>query len=169
MKEERMQSFIFHFYFFIPKRKRDLTGNRPSLEQRSRALERIYERLDGENPPPILRDGRAIVHWQENLARNPQAEANPPMDRTMQQLMHVDNVNRRNDEDQQTGEEVLLSVEIGGAWTRLKFKKNELRQAVGLPDFDLVDVNFVRNNVQEIRSPTYGEREDSEHELEDEL
>jgi len=44
--------------------------------------------------------------------------------------------------------------------------KKELRDAFGLPDFDLVGVDFLRQNVEEIPSPTDGERPDTDHESE---
>jgi hypothetical protein len=164
IRQDRMMSFRFHFYFFIPKKRRDSIGNRPTLEQRQSALERIHEELNNNPAHAVSRNGRAIVHWQEQLARNPGSEVAPPQDQTMQQLVYVDNQNNSQHSENTEDEFIFLSVEIGGAWTKLKFKKNELRHAVGLPDFDIVDVDIFRRNNDQIPVPTDGERIDSEHE-----
>jgi len=163
IRQGRMMSFRFHFYFFIPKKRRDSIGNRPTLDQRQSALERIHEELNNNPENPVSRNGRAIVHWQEQLARNPGSEVTLPQDHTMRQLMYVDAQNSSQDPVNREDQDIFLSVEIGGAWTKLKFKKNELRHAVGLPDFDIVDVDIFGTNNQ-LPVPTYGERIDSEHE-----
>ena len=166
LKTDRMESFAFHFYFFIPTRKKDFANNRPTIERTENALSRIHERLNAPNAPSVSINGRAIRHWAEHLARNPAQPVDPPDDMTFFQLQHVDSVCDQIQEQNNHEENVLLSVEIGGAWTKLKFKKAELRSAVGLPDFDLKDIDFLKTYIEGIR-PTDGNRNDDEHELEE--
>jgi hypothetical protein len=49
--------------------------------------------------------------------------------------MYVDTQNSSQDPMNREDQDMFLSVEIGGAWIKLKFKKNELRHAVGLARF----------------------------------
>jgi hypothetical protein len=167
-KDTQMKSFNFHFYAFLSKEEIDRTNLRVTQNNVEYHLERINQALTGDNPPEGFRvNGLATRHWAESFARGPRnAPLQPPTDNTTRNLQSLDESLQEieNEERSLLDNNVALDVEINGVVVPIIFKKDQLRKAVGLPDFPIVNVELFRNTQNEpLAYPRNPDREDIDH------
>lgn len=164
LKCDRMQQYKFHFFVFLPKIGRDMVNNRVSQRNTRQAIEDIQQVLNRENSSiDIVPNGIAHDYWVQQQARNPQSSPVPPSDLTMRQAQYIDQhtavLNRSVNED-----EVVLNVKVnGGDPIKMTFQVAELRRAVGLPDFPIIDLDIFRQNNSPLAQPLDPDRPDDDH------
>lgn len=166
MRNDWMATFRFQLYVFLDKNPRDAAGNRANQFTRAQAVDQINQHLRQPGAPQnVIPGGRVMAHWVDTQARNPSQPVTLPTDNTTRQLQYVDEhlVQMENVAVEANPETCVIDVEINGTWVQHRFKTSQLRRAVGLPDFPLVDLDLFRNNNSPLPRPLDSDRPDDDH------